>query len=89
MSWKTKGAGDDDVCLIASGVANITHVSLPSNSLYLHIWTVYPIISKLPPHHNVMYDYLGDVSSVKSFDSILNTDCNTKSNILNTNIINI
>ena len=29
MSWRTKGAGDDDVCLIASGVANITHVSLP------------------------------------------------------------
>ena len=37
----------------------------------------------------VMYDYLSDFSSFKSFDSILNTDYNTKSNILNTNIINI
>ena len=32
MSWRTKGPGDDDVCLIAAGVANITHVSPPSNS---------------------------------------------------------
>ena len=51
MSWRTKGAGGDDVCSIASGVANMTHVSLPSNNLYLHIWPVYLIISKLPPHH--------------------------------------
>ena len=50
MSWRTKGAGDDDVCLIASGVANITHVSLPFKGRYLHIWHVHPIISKLPPH---------------------------------------
>ena len=49
MSWRTKGPGDDDVCLIAAGVAIITHVSLSSNSHYLHTWPVYPIFSKLPP----------------------------------------